>query len=330
MKFARILRLSAAAVFFVTSLVSGLAAPLTPQQALARLRGSQGGMRAPDVAQYQLTYTESSGSKDILYVFNVGSNGFVITSADDRLPAKIGYSDSGTFDLSNMPPQLKGWLEEYASEATYFFSHEDQYKQIDARASSRANISALLTTKWNQDAPFNNDCPIDNGGKCVTGCVATAMAQVINYHKYPTVGSGTHSYQWNGKTLTFDYGSTNFDFANMLDSYDSGATQVQNAAVAQLMYACGVSINMKYTSRESGAYDIDIPYALKTYFNYDPGVRLLKKIYYSNEDWEDLVYNELAENRPVIYSGQATNGGHEFVCDGYEDGYFHINWGWGG
>ena len=330
MNLTSIMRPLIASTLFLTSVASGVATPLSPQQALARLRGDQNGLRMSSGTSYKLAYTETAGNDNILYVFNTGTDGFVIAAADDRMPVKLGYSDSGSFDPDHIPPQLKDLLEEYAREATYYFSHESESTPLSTTRATRANIPALISTQWNQSDPYNLDCPLQGGARSVTGCVATAMAQVIKYHNYPATGSGTHEYICNGETLSFDYGATVFDYANMLDRYDDSASEIQKKAVANLMYGCGVGVNMKYTSGESGAFDIDIPYALKTFFNYDAGVRLLKKIYYSTTEWEELVYNEIAEGRPVIYSGQAANGGHEFVCDGYTDGYFHINWGWGG
>lgn len=249
-----------AAVALMTSVISGVAAPLTPDQALARLRGSQSGLRMSGSTQYQLTYTENADGEDMLYVFNIGDKGFVIASADDRMPAKLGYSDSGAFDITTAPPQLKWWLEQYAQEAAYYFQNEDKYTFAGSRATTRAAIAPLVKTEWDQGSPYNLDCPMKDGEQCVTGCVATAMAQVIKYHGYPDKGTGTHSYSWNGTTLSYDYGAATFDYANMLDKYDGSATEEQQKAVANLMYACGVSVTMNY-GPSSGTDDLFIPYA---------------------------------------------------------------------
>lgn len=286
----------------------------------------------PGNASYELTYTGQSAGTPALYVFNKGTKGFIITSADDRMPALLGYSDNGSFDLNNASPELKWWLSQYVDEAAYFFKNEGKFTLSSRASTEREDILPLIKTKWNQGQPYNLDCPEDKGGRSVTGCVATAMAQIIKYHRFPVTGTGEHSYSWNGTTLSFDYGAAVFDYGNMLDEYDpyeDTATETQKRAVAQLMYACGVGVNMKYSSGESGAGDYGIPYALKNLFNYDNGVRYVKRSYYTTQEWEDMVYSELQGGYPVLYSGRSP-AGHAFVCDGYENGYFHINWGWGG
>ncbi|MDE5870530.1 MAG: C10 family peptidase, partial [Muribaculaceae bacterium] len=321
-------------LLILTPFMSADAMQLSPDQALRRLEGSSSRFRISGNAPYRLAYTETAANQPRLYVFNKGNEGFVIASADDSFPALLGYSDNGAFNPSDASPELKWWLSQYAGEAAWYLQHPTDVRTSGTRKKtsgvSRADIPQLLATKWNQGAPYNLDCPEVGGERSVTGCVATAMAQVIKYHGYPTLGSGKHNYSWNGTNLEFNYGATTFDYANMLDEYGDNATPEQQKAVASLMYACGVGVNMSYSPSESGAGDMYIPYALKTYFNYDAGTRLLKRDYFSKEEWEDLVYSELAAGRPVIYGGQAETGGHQFVCDGYEKEYFHINWGWGG
>lgn len=287
------------------------ASPLTPQQALRRAQQSSSRLRAPGKYSYELSQTYKSDGEEALYVFNKGDKGFIVVSADDRLPALLGYSDNGAFDPTKASPGLKWWLSQYADEAVYFFKNEDKFtiNKSSLRRATRANIPTLVKTKWNQSAPYNNDCPIVAGGRAVTGCVATAMAQVINYFRYPLIGSGEHSYIYNGNTYSFNFGATTFDWNNMLDVYTEDATAQQNEAVATLMFACGVSVNMNYTSRESGTSDLYVANALKTFFGFDKGVRYLKKQYFSDDEWENIIYGELAESRPVVYGGQAPTGG---------------------
>ncbi|MDE6553489.1 MAG: C10 family peptidase, partial [Muribaculaceae bacterium] len=335
MKFSYIMKAAGISMLIASPLLSTLASPLTPDEALRRIQGSSTMSRVPGkTLSFELVHTEDVEGNAMLFVFNRGDNGFVIASADDDLPPVLGYSDNGSFSLADASPELKWWLGQYAGEASYYLLHRSEFTSAAAVAKparvDRANIPELLTTRWNQDDPYNLYCPQDAGGRSVTGCVATAMAQVIRYHAYPVQGFGQHSYLWNGQTLSFDYGSTTFNYPEMLDYYDGNATPAQREAVATLMYACGVSVNMSYSSAESGAGDMYIPHALKTYFNYDNATRLLKRSCFTTEEWEDIVYGELAANRPVIYGGQAPDGGHEFVCDGYENGYYHINWGWAG
>ncbi len=153
----------------------------------------------------------------------------------------------------------------------------------------------------------------------------------MRYHSWPAKGTGSNSYSWNSGTLSLDFSTVEFDWANMLNTYGSDATAAQEKAVATLMYAAGISVSMDYTPSESGAAAVVVPAAMVNYFNYDKGIRYMARDYYGLQDWEDIVYNQLVEYGPVQYSGQSNSGGHSFVCDGYStDGYFHINWGWGG
>lgn len=326
-------KLLGSAFFLLTATLTAEAAHLTPQQSLSRAESSSSVRRLPGNAQFTLAHTEKAGGESFLYVFNKGDNGFIVTSADDRMPAVLGYSENGAFDPSNESPEFKWWISQYAAQAEAGLKTDRMVLSSAPAKAPKANVDELLTTRWDQDSPYNLDCPSDGGERCVTGCVATAMAQVIKYHGYPANGNGTASYVWNGNTLSYDYSNANFDYQNMLDEYpryDDTYTQEQQQAVANLLYACGVGVNMNYGTDASGASDIYIPYALKEYFNYDKDIQFLQRDYFTASDWDDIVYAELAAGRPVIYGGQSNNGGHEFVCDGYDDGYFHINWGWSG
>lgn len=193
-------------------------------------------------------------------------------------------------------------------------------------------IAPLVTAQWNQGEPFNNMCPTYSSERAVTGCVATAMAQIMYYHKWPQgPGSGSYSYVHNGASISFDFGATTFDWNNMIDNYNSSYTNAQGRAVAQLMAACGTSIRMQYAPGGSASYDNLVSWALVKYFGYDADTRFVMRDGYTLDEWNELIYNELSNDRPVLLGGQADSGGHAFVCDGYEgNGYFHINWGWGG
>lgn len=290
-------------------------------------------------AAVQLAYKSTTASDDAAYyVFDRGAgSGFIIVSADDRLPEVLGYTSSGNFDYDALPPNLRWWLGEYAREIESVLASDTQdIVMADspvAQSADRQKIPVLLKSKWNQSAPYNNHCPEDGGGRSVTGCVATALSQIIRYHGHPATGVGTYEYTWKntGQKLSYDYASTTFDWANMLDSYDSESPEAANEAVATLLHACGVGLAMNYSSGESGAYDMAVPRFLIENMDYDAGVRLVERFNYSTDDWEELIYSELASGRPVFYSGQSSTGGHAFVCDGYEgENYYHINWGWGG
>ena len=178
-------------------------------------------------------------------------------------------------------------------------------------------------------------CPTDpnTGSTCYTGCVATALAQVINYHKYPTsTVAAIPEYTSNSRSITMpEIGITTIDWANMLDDYSGRTTADQQNAVAQLMLLCGQAVEMDYTSEGSGAYTALDVRALQTYFGFSKTTRIIERNSCTTDTWMSLLYDELANNRPVLYSGASTGGGHAFVVDGIDsDGLFHINWGWGG
>ena len=263
--------------------------------------------------------------------------GFVLVGADDRLPEVLGYSDCGSFDAQNQSPAFRYWIQCYAADLEYI-NHNTPTIKHNTSSLPKA-IEPLLTCKWNQSAPYNDLAPLYNtsGSRSVTGCVATAMAQVMYFFQYPLTGTGSHSYYWvctnpvgASATLSANFGNTTYDWANMLDSYRTGYTQTQAQAVATLMYHCGVSIDMGYGS-SSGAFTEKVPVALHDYFGYDGNYQRIQKVMYSADSLNSIVYGELSARRPVIVSGSNDEGGHAFVCDGCDrNAYFHINWGWAG
>jgi len=305
---------------------------LTPQQALERLN-THG--RRVQASEMKLVYTASEGDINQFYIFNTGAlDGFTIVSADDCITPLIGYADSGSFNPDNMPDNMRVWLEGYQRQIdTAISSGTSSSSQA---AAQRPAVAPLVKTQWNQDSPYNNDCPMDGNSRSVTGCVATSMAQVMKYHNWPPKGKGSTSYKWKNSadkeiTLSMDFSSITFDWDNMSDTYNSSNTAAQNAAVAKLMAACGYGVNMNYSNIESGAPSPLIAHALINYFDYDGNTRYTLRDYCGIEEWENTIYAELAAKRPVIYDGSTASGaGHSFVCDGYENGYFHFNWGWGG
>lgn len=304
---------------------------LSPDEALGRAIG-QIRHNAPQKVEGELglRYTETlPGSENpAVYVFSRPGSYYVV-SADDKAEALLGYADN-SFDPANIPPSLKWWLGEYARQIEA--ASENSATPRKALRAQREAIAPMVKTIWDQDAPYNNMCPLFSDGRAVTGCAATAMAQVMKYFNYPEKGKGAKTYVTNGKIITLNFANITFDWQNMLNAYHGvNATEAQTKAVAQLMYACGVSVNMSYSAIQSGATDMVVPNALVNYFNYDKGVRYFMRDYYTIAQWEDLIYNQLATCGPVQYSGQSNEGGHSFVCDGYSsDGYFHINWGWSG
>ena len=349
------------AVLLVTALTH--AGPVTQQEALQRAAqflaarydvNATGGMRLPRKnPQLQVaTLPESLAAAQTAYhVFNVGSaEGFVIVSADDRTPEILGYADSGSFVADSLPDNFRAFLNGYAEEMQCLSSN---YSPNTSHLSSqrkapviRRSVAPLLTTTWNQNVPYNR-LVLDTlrySDECYTGCVATAMAQVLYYHaqrtgqpvattaEMPAYITGNLHYRIDAVEK-----GTVIDWANMQNSYLSTATirteqqRRQADAVAQLMHLCGASVRMNYGKTASGADSWVVPDALKTYFGYDQATRMADRYDYTYSQWIDLVYCELAEHRPVYFTGASSGGGHAFIVDGFDgDEMFHFNWGWGG
>lgn len=307
---------------------------LTPEQALERAMGQGPELQAQSASNssLRLIATRMADRQPAYYVFASQAPGFMVVSADDVAAPVLGYTDNGAYDETAMPPSMKAWLDDYAVQIAWA---RENPAPAGARFISRPEyptIAPMLKTIWNQDAPFNDQCPKVGTKTCYTGCVATAMAQVINYHKCPAAnGTGSKSYTWNGQTLSFDYAKNSFDWKNMLNSYEDSYTQAQADAVAKLMYACGVSVEMKYGTGSSEAATSKVATALRENFGYRTDTHVEYRKYYDVLGWEKLVYEQLRDFGPVQYSGQSNDGGHSFVCDGYNaGGFFHINWGWSG
>ena len=275
-----------------------------------------------------------------LHVFNMSEKGgFVIVSNDSRTTPILGYSDSGTFDPDNMPDNMRAWLQGYADEIAWLQNQKENNTVTVTKARTRegthatTSIGPLLSTTWNQDTPYNNLCPeYSEGLKSATGCVATAMAQVMKYHEWPTAETAAIPEYTNNGVTRSSLPATTFDWDNMKDTYTGSETD--ETAVATLMQYCGYSIEMNY-GPSSGAYTENVAYALVNYFDYDSNtMQWISRSSYSYANWTDIIYHELSQGRPVIYTGNTIDVGHCFVCDGYklEDNtdLFHINWGWGG
>ena len=285
--------------------------------------------------------------KKALYVFNVGErDGFVIVAGDDRARPILGYVDSGTFDASRMPAALNEMLDIYARQIEMLgqtrakSDSKPQPARVQHRTSGvMADVEPLLTTTWDQGYPYNDYCPTLNDQTALTGCVATAMAQIANYYKYPTseVPNLAAYTSATNKINVSAWGATTFDWNNMLDSYSGSYTNDQKKAVATLMRYCGQAAQMDY-GFSSGAYNGDALYAFTQKLGYNDKAEFKSAASYSVNGWEDLIYKEVRDGRPVYYSALNGNeggpqcGGHAFVIDGYQsDGnYFHVNWGWGG
>lgn len=285
----------------------------------------------------KLAYTgNATNGENCLYVFNINSSkGFVIVSADDQTNEILGYSDSGNFDPNNIPENMKSWLGSYVDQINYVKGHTEQGAKKASSFSYNKEVLPLLgNIQWNQDSPYNDQCPVyDISSRCATGCVATAMAQVMYYNRWPEKGVGTHTYSPSilyGKELTADFANTTYAWDKMLPQYDKNSSEESRAAVAQLMLHCGISVDMQYSS-SSGAGSLPVPIALATYFNYDKGIAYRTRQNYSTEEWQKIIIDELDHGRAMVAMGRSSAGGHCFVFDGYDkDGLVHVNWGWGG
>lgn len=284
-----------------------------------------------------------SPSATCYYVFANGEGkGFTIVSGDDRMPEVVGYSAQGTYDPDQLPANYVSFMKAYQETVEALLKGDDlvsgglaEARQWRAEHAGTAAVPPLLgAIKWNQRAPYNNMCPkYDGTNLSVTGCVATAMAQVMMYHQYPKqLKAAIPTYTTTSRKLSvpsIPVGAT-YDWSNMLPAYpSSGYTQAEADAVAMLMYHCGAAVKMDY-GPSSGANVT--PLVLATYFDYDADLMQdLTRSCFSLQQWMTLIDNELKAKRPILYSGQSSDGGHAFVCDGSDGkGLYHINWGWGG
>ncbi len=301
-----------------------------------------------------------AGQVSGLYVFNVSDDGgFVIVSNDDRTVPILGFGEKGNINPDNIPDNMRAWLQGYADQIEWLKRQDSgsKFQVSSSKTNAKPDIEPLLKSKWDQKKPYNNLCPEIDGEKTVTGCTATALAQIMRYHEWPKEactaipGYTCETYNKAKETISLTVDglpATTFDWENMIDvysirdpedknKYEYFGDETQQHAVAELMRYCGTAMHMCYGLNEnggSGASDITIPYLLRTYFGYDGGMEYCLRPMYHYQEWVDMIYSELAESRPVLYCGMSAGGGHAFVCDGYKfsDGadYFSINWGWSG
>ncbi len=324
-------------LFFTLAFTSvTYAEKVTEQQALQKAQQffKDKGIVSANPRRAKKVEQQSDATQEDFYVFNAENNGgFVIISGDDRTEEILGYADSGSLDMDNLPSNLKGWLEGYSKQIDVI-RQENYSGQTTARrapSTPRAAIEPLIITKWGQDGPYNLMCPEIDGKHCVTGCVATAMAQVMYYHKWPqnacaaipAYTAGTRQIQMAALP------PTTFKWDKMRDRYWEGETGESADAVAELMRYCGQAVTMDYNIDESSSGVV-----LSTLINYFGYSKNVKRIYMSQHtlsQWEDILYKELSEGRPVLYEGASVSNAHEFICDGYDgNGYYHFNWGWNG
>ena len=280
------------------------------------------GKQMPQKAKAKSRTATTASPSDAYYVFNNDAGGFVIIAGDDAVTPVLGYTSTGSFDAENLPDGLKDLLKSYERQIAAL-GDSYQANQTATRAAFTGE-KLLNTAKWNQMAPFNKYTP----NNYVTGCVATAGAIVMKHHGYPARGTGSHSYTWNGKTISADF-EHNYDWASM--PADNGTNGADFDGVARLMADLGVAVEMQYNKDGSGAYIGNLVTALQKYFGYSKLSHLMAIEDVGVEAWNGRLREEIDANRPVLYAASdPAGGGHAFVIDGYKGESFSVNWGWGG
>lgn len=304
-----------------------LAGEITEEQALQRAQQVLKGKQL--VKQQAARSRGESKATPAYYVFNAEANGgFAVIAANDQMPEVLGYAEQGHLDPSTAPDNVK-WLLDYYANIAQSLKNGPVRGERAARTrgtNARPELVALMSTKWNQDGIYQQQCPAIDGNKALTGCVATAMAQVVNFFQWPlnsvreAVGYMSNKDEETKPKIDLPtLPARKFNWFNMT-----------NDDIAWLMRYCGQSVMMNYNTDESLASSASIPGALISVFNFSKGVDRVEREEFTDEEWEEVLYKEIELGRPVIYSGFQGKTGHTFVLHGYKDGQFYINWGWGG
>ena len=354
-------------VAMVLSGVVMMANPVDPDKAVQVAKNFVKTQVKMDSYNATLVYTHPMPrtGEPAFYAVNVNGSAFVLVAANDIAHPVLGYSTSRAFPEGIIPAHIMSFYNDLASQieaaieaGVYDVAIASEWQQLTARAelsffnfqsSISDSVGPLLTTTWDQGQYYNALCPEDaNGpaGHALTGCVATAMAQIINYWGYPVHGHGIHSYNVSNLdpgsmcelvnltgygTLMVNYDSATYDYANMPDQLTANSTPAQINAVAQLMYHCGVSVNMFYDANASGAYEEDIRAAMISYFGFASSMGYADRQMYTDTEWDDSLRANINRGEPVCYVGSNIFNAHAFVLDGYkQNGFFHFNFGWSG
>lgn len=288
--------------------------------------------------------SDAIASEPTFYVFDrTDVPGFVVVAGDDAVYPILGYGREQTFSKEGMPSNLRAWFDSYQRQINWLRSHNKQASAITREAWEKLGNGSLqlkstgvelTTVLWDQMTPYNNLCPEVSGQRTPTGCVATSTAIAMQYHQWPDVGEGSHSYTTKTYNLslsaTFD---TPYQWNNMPATYTAGQyTDQQAQNVATLMYDCGVFSDMDYAPGNSGALMLTAAQGLVNYMKYDKSLHVLQRENYQTAEWESIIKGELDNNRPVVYGGENDQKeGHQFIIDGYNTAdYYHVNWGWSG
>lgn len=305
--------------------------------------GTDGVRRAPAKPIRLSKVVKQVTNNQQFYIFqNTNGEGYVIVSADDIAQPILGFSDKG--NTENIPDNMRWWLSEYDREIQWAIAQgiePDEETLAEWQNLTRAPqakqadviVAPLIKTGWSQSPRYNNKCPYDSDEqkRCLTGCVATAMAQVMKYWEFPEHGYGSYSYTHSKYgELSADFENTYYDWDNMPNTLGNSSSATQINAIATLMYHCGVAVNMKYGTDGSSANSWWVTSAFQDFFGYSDEARLCSKDNYSLSEWENKLQLELLFGRPLFYGGRGSSGGHAFICDGWRsDDYYHFNWGWG-
>ena len=290
-------------------------------------------LRAVEISQ---AHRAGGLSKDNeFYIFNIAEqDGFIIVSGDDATAPILGHCDHGEFDADNIPVNMQWWLDYYKESIQQI--RQDSPTPITGKAPKARPtdvVQPLIQTQWDQDYPYNLLCPTMQGSRCPTGCLATALAQVMYFHKHPQDAcEALPAYQTSNNVNMPALDSTTFSWDKMKHHYGYDDSEESRNAVAELMLYCGQILRMGYNPGGSGSNPDRLPNDLPHYFHYPNTIHLVSRGGYSIRQWDELLLNELKNNRPVLYCGYTTAyEGHAFVCDGYNGkGMYHINWGWSG
>lgn len=299
------------------------AGQITEQEALAKAKTFMQGKRFKTSGRRLTPGKQVNQTFKHLYVFNVESDeGFVIVSGDDRTQSILGYAYTGEINMGQMPCNMKWLLSYYDTAIGQLGDDFPQSASTTLSSATYAEIPAIVGTQWGQGDPYNAQCPQHEGERCITGCVATAMAQVINHNRWPQ-----------SQTTEIPAYTTNTLHISMpaLPAKQFNWDNMTTTAIAELMLYCGQAVKMDYTLTASGASTNTVPGAMRDIFGYSTAANIVQRGSYTDDQWAEMIHRELQEGYPVLYFGQsATDGGHAFIVDGYADGKYHINWGWNG
>lgn len=336
-------------VFLLTAFLA-MASDVTPERAGKLASSFFSGTRGAAHVDLVWDGTDGltrSGESPAFYVFNHAGGGFVVVAGDDAATPILAFSQTGKFMTEGMPEQIRSFFREYTREITYLRNTGRKQTAEGAALWERAAregiarytaIKELHTPTWGQSAPFNDLCPVVDGGRSVAGCVAVAISEVMYHHRWPGTTAEDRLPDYNYKTdkgnnqiITGHNLAASYDWSLIKSSYAGSATTESRAEVAKLVHDVGVMMQSSYNPTGTGAFSDDIPEAMVHYMNYDSSTVLYYREEFSTERWCSMLRNEIDNNRPVLYGGDGAGGGHQFVVDGYAtDDYFAMNWGWSG